>query len=68
MRLTPETFGTLRVKLIAPDHPLAREVQQLKNRYAGRAPIPIRYGETILGGESIDEAYFYPSVNATTNS
>jgi hypothetical protein len=60
MRRMPEPFwiGTLDVKLISPQHPIARAVQDFHRRHTG--PSPIHYDWTQFGGLSVEGVYVYP--------
>jgi hypothetical protein len=64
MRDIPQPFwlDPLSVKVIAPDSPVAQAVQELHRRYPGGRPI--RVGETVLGGRSVEGAYVYPPLHA----
>ena len=52
-------FDSFRVRLIAADDPLARDVQNVQQRQTTVGPM-IYYGP-YLGGLNIDEAYIYPA-------
>jgi hypothetical protein len=45
------------VKLVGADHPLARSVVEIHQRYPGASPV--RFGGPTLGGQAIDGAYLY---------
>jgi hypothetical protein len=48
------------IKLLSPADPFAVAVANLCRRYPGKTPRP--YGDTLLGGVSIDGAYIYPAI------
>jgi hypothetical protein len=46
------------VKVIGTDHPVARAVMEIQQRYSGA--LPTRYHGRQLGGLSVEEVYIYP--------
>jgi hypothetical protein len=58
-------LDVFQVRLISDDHPLAKSVLQVHQRYPGK--FPIRYGGTVLGGTSIEGAYL-PATSGPSES
>ena len=52
-----------RVKLITPDHPVAKAVMELYRRHSGRIPTPLN-GRS-LAGVPATEVYIYPPLSHT---
>jgi hypothetical protein len=51
-----------RVKLISPDHRVAKAILDIYRRYPGR--IPTRYNGRVFAGMSVAEVYIYPEIEA----
>jgi hypothetical protein len=66
IRQMPQPFWIhpLEIKLVEPGSPIARAMRELNARIPG--PSPIRYGGAQIGGMSIEGAYIYPPVLAST--
>ena len=47
-----------RVKLIGPDHPVAKAILDVYRRYP--APIPTNFGGRVFGSRAAAEVYIYP--------
>jgi hypothetical protein len=58
-RLRDPWFDLFQVKLIGEDHPLAKAVRELQQRYSRQSPA--RLNGRVLGGVSVEELYLYPS-------
>jgi hypothetical protein len=56
----PVWIDPLKVKLIGPGNPIARDVLAVHARTPDPRVSPIRWGGTSLGNVSIDDAYLYP--------
>jgi len=52
----------LDIKVIEPQNPIARTVQELHRRYPGASPVPFR--ESRIGDLNIEGAYVYPPIPA----
>ena len=52
-------FDLFQVKLIGADDPLAKAAADIRRRYPGRTPLPLRGGT--FGGVAVEEVYLYPS-------
>jgi hypothetical protein len=55
----PHWIDPLEVRLIGPSSPLARDVLGILNRAPNPTGGPIRWGGTVLGNVSIEDAYLY---------
>lgn len=51
-----------RVKVIPPEHPVAKEVAAIYSRFPGR--IPTRFSGRVFAGGAVSEAYIYPELPA----
>ena len=51
-----------RVKLISPDHRIAKAILDIYRQYPGR--IPTRYDGRAFAGKSVTEVYIYPQIQA----
>src|SRR4051812_23325981 len=51
-----------RVKVISPDHRVARAILDIYRRYPGR--IPARYDGRVFAGMTVAEVYVYPEIEA----
>jgi hypothetical protein len=67
VRAMPQPFSIdpLKIKLIGPTNPIARDVLTILGRVSGPHASPIPWGGIELGSMSIEGAYLYP-VLATT--
>ena len=61
----PFWIDPLKIKLIGPSNPIARDVMAIYGRARGPLVSPIQWGGNQLGNLSIEGAYLYP-VPATT--
>jgi hypothetical protein len=59
-RPQPHWLDPLEVKLIGPNHAVAKDVLAIHTRTPGTNGYPIRWGGTQLGNIHIDDAYLYP--------
>src|SRR2546423_1873361 len=50
----------LKINLIGPSNPIARDVLAILGRSRGPRGGPVRWGGTRLGNQSVEEAYLYP--------
>jgi hypothetical protein len=62
IRQMPEHIGIdpLKIKLIGPDDPIAKDVLGIFSRVSGPQVSPVRWGGRTLGNISIEGAYLYP--------
>jgi hypothetical protein len=62
VRAMPQPFyiDPLAIKLIEPDHPIAKDILDIHRRSSGSQMCAIRWGGTRLGSVSIEGAYLYP--------
>jgi hypothetical protein len=63
----PLWIDPLEVKLIAPSHPIAKDVLAIHNRALGASERPIRWSGNQLGNVRVDGAYLYPLPAAVPN-
>jgi hypothetical protein len=56
----PHWIDPLEVRLLRPSHPLAKDVLAIHQSATGPKASPIRWGGTMLGNISVEEAYLYP--------
>ncbi len=56
----PHWINPLEVRLIGPNHPLAKEVFAIRDRVPGPKERPIRWNGWIHGTVSFEGAYIYP--------
>src|SRR5437879_4674676 len=54
----PPGIDPLDVKLVGPNDPVARAVQELHERFPGS--LPLRSGDARFGGLGVEEVYVYP--------
>ncbi|HYT93374.1 MAG TPA: hypothetical protein VEL76_31950 [Gemmataceae bacterium] len=50
-------FGPIQIKVIATDHPIAKAVLEIQEKYP--QILPFRLGDGRLGDETIEDAYIY---------
>jgi hypothetical protein len=64
-RITDEirdyNINRFHVRVVSMDDPVAKAVEQINNRFPGRAP---RFSGNSLGGVGVDEVYIYPQPGA----
>jgi hypothetical protein len=56
----PHWIAPLEVRLIAPSHPIAKDVLAIHNRASGSKASPIRWSGSQLGNLGVEAAYLYP--------
>jgi hypothetical protein len=66
LRITREMkdqyIDPFRVKLVSPDHRVAKAILDIYRHYAGR--IPTRYNGRVFAGTAVTEVYIYPEMEA----
>lgn len=60
--MADQYIDPFRVKLISPDHRIAKAILDIYRRYPGRTPT--HYDGRVFAGMSVAEVYIYPEIEA----